>query len=101
MTFWLDVQLDPELAAWLGSRFKIIAKTTREIGLSDAEDEVVFHAGRRFGKIVIVSKDRDFVGLVQRHGPPPQVLWLHFPNLRTIRMQALLARTFADAVNSS
>jgi hypothetical protein len=31
MTFWLDGHLNPDLAAWLGSRFKVIAKSLREI----------------------------------------------------------------------
>jgi hypothetical protein len=48
MTFWLDAQLDPELAAWLGATFKVIAKTVREIGLRDATDEELFAAGGRF-----------------------------------------------------
>ena len=60
MTFWLDAQLDPALAAWLGSRFGVIAKALREVGLRDAEDEELFDAARRFGGIVIVTKDADF-----------------------------------------
>lgn len=36
MTFWLDAHLDPQLAAWLGATFKIIAKSLDEIGLREA-----------------------------------------------------------------
>jgi predicted nuclease of predicted toxin-antitoxin system len=98
VTFWIDAQLDPELAAWLGSRFGVIAKSIREIGLRDAEDVELFEAARRFDEIVIVSKDSDFSDLVTQRGKPPQVLWLRFPNRRTVQIQMLLANSFPHAL---
>lgn len=98
MTFWLDAHLSPDLAAWLGARFKVIAKALNEIGLRDAEDEAIHAAARRFGDIVIVTCDHDFVELVRRKGSPPQVLWLNVRNGPTIALQARLALTFAKAL---
>lgn len=98
MTFWLDAHLDPSLAAWLGSRFKVIAKPLREIGLRDATDVELFEAGRRFQEVVIVTKDSDFPDLVTRLGKPPQVLWLRFRNRPTVAIQILLDRTFPEAL---
>jgi predicted nuclease of predicted toxin-antitoxin system len=98
MTFWIDAQLDPTLAEWLGSRFGVIAKPLREIGLRDATDLELFEAGRRFSEIVIVSKDSDFADLVTQRGKPPQVLWLRIPNRSTIEMQLALAKAFPDAL---
>ena len=98
MTFWIDAQLDPSLAAWLGSRFRVIAKPLREIGLRDASDVELFEAGGRFHEIVIITKDRDFADLVTQRGKPPQVLWLRFGNRPTIDIQILLNRTFPEAL---
>ena len=98
MTFWLDAHLDPDLAAWLGTRFGVIAKPLREIGLRDADDDVLFDAGRRFADIVMMTKDADFAAISRRRGSPPQVLWLRCGNLSTIEMQALLSRRFPDAL---
>jgi len=98
VTFWLDDHLDPKLAAWLGSTFGIIAKTLTECGLHGAKDPVLYDAARRLGSIVMVTKDSDFVDLVQRKGHPPQVLWLNFPNMATIRIQVKLRATFPDAL---
>jgi predicted nuclease of predicted toxin-antitoxin system len=98
MTFWIDAQLDPVLAEWLGSQFKVVAKTVIELGLRDAADTVLFDAARRFSEIVIVSKDSDFADLVIQRGKPPQILWLRFGNRRTIHIQILLCRTFPDAL---
>lgn len=99
MTIWLDSHFDPELAAWLGSRFKVVAKSIREIGLTQAEDDALFAAARRFSGIVVLTKDYDFVELVQRLGSPPQVIWLRCPNMRTVRLQALLSGTFETALD--
>ncbi len=98
MTFWLDAHLDPELAPWLGATFKVIAKMTREVGLRDAKDEVLFDAARRLGGIVIVTKDIDLAERVLRLGPPPQILWLRFPNMATVKMRSLLSMTFPEAL---
>lgn len=67
-TFWLDAHLKPELAAWLGSRFKITVKPLREIGLREAHDDILIAAARRFGDIVISTKDARFVEKVRQSG---------------------------------
>ena len=98
MTFWLDAHLDPSLAAWLGSRFGIIAKALREIGLTDADDSVLIQAAQRFGSIVIITKDEDFARYAAQHGAPPQVIWLRCGNLATIELQAWLTTRFPGAL---
>lgn len=98
MTFWLDAHLDPALAPWLGSRFGIIVKTLREIGLRDADDPVLIRAAQRFGNIVIVTKDDDFARYVTQHGSPPQVIWLRCGNLTTIETQAWVSSRFRAAL---
>ena len=59
MKVWIDAQLSPELARWLG--------------LHDATDEANFDAARR-ANAVVMTKDRDFVQLLERAGPPPQLI---------------------------
>lgn len=70
MRFWLDAQLPPALAVWMSERFAMDVTALRELGLRDAEDIEIFDAARQEGT-VIVTKDRDFVELVQRKGMPP------------------------------
>lgn len=98
MTFWLDAHLDPELAPWMGARFGVNVKALRDIGLRDADDDVLFAAGKRFGPTVIVTKDADFAAMVRRLGAPPQVLWLTCGNLSTLELQVLLTRRFPEAL---
>jgi predicted nuclease of predicted toxin-antitoxin system len=98
VTFWLDAHLHPELAAWIGSRYKIIVKTLREIGLHDADDDVLFAAARRFGDIVAITKDSDFVEMVERLGTPPQIIWLTTGNSTKLELQAIIERSFEQAL---
>lgn len=91
MKFWLDAQLPPSLAIWLGERFKVDVSALRELGLRDASDVEIFQAARCNG-VVIVTKDRDFVELTQRLGVPPQILWLTCGNLTNRYLQQLLER---------
>lgn len=72
---WLDAHLSPRLAIWLKEEKGIHAEPLRNLGLRDAEDDVIFDQARR-EEVVVMTKDRDFVDLVVRHGPPPQVIWL-------------------------
>ena len=41
MMVWVDAQLSPGIARWLADTFGIEAKPVREVGLRDAEDEVI------------------------------------------------------------
>lgn len=96
MKFWLDAQLPPSSATWISGRFAVEATALRELGLRDASDIEIFQAAKHDG-LVVVTKDRDFVELVQRLGTPPQTLWLTCGNMTNRHLQHLLERTFAEA----
>jgi predicted nuclease of predicted toxin-antitoxin system len=70
MILWIDAQLSPALAHWLSDTFGVTAHAVRDLGLRDAKDLTIFHAAREAGA-VIMSKDSDFVLLLERFGPLP------------------------------
>ena len=43
---------------------------------------------------IIVSKDADFVQLLERHGSPPQVVWLTCGNTSNPRLREILVATW-------
>ena len=99
MKLWIDAQLSPALAPWIHAHFEgIEAVSVRELGLVDAEDAEIFEAARR-AQAVVMSKDGDFAHLVDRHGPPPQILWITCGNTSNARMRDILSGTFADALD--
>ncbi len=42
MKVWVDAQLSPALADWLTAQFDVEASAVRDLGLRDAEDELIF-----------------------------------------------------------
>ncbi|HEX7239894.1 MAG TPA: DUF5615 family PIN-like protein [Longimicrobiaceae bacterium] len=98
MILWVDAQLSPALAPWITDEFGIEAYSAQYLGLRDAEDPQIFLAARQAGAVVL-TKDNDFVLLLQQHGPPPQVLWVTLGNTSNARMKQVLLRTFRPALD--
>jgi predicted nuclease of predicted toxin-antitoxin system len=95
---WLDAQLPPALALWIEANFGFSCTAIRDLGLRDAEDRAIFDAARAGGDVVILSKDSDFLEMVLRLGPPPQLLWLTCGNVTNRRLKQLLTEVLPDAM---
>jgi predicted nuclease of predicted toxin-antitoxin system len=88
--------LSPALAPWLNDTFGVTAHAVRDLGLQDAKDLPIFHAAREAGA-AIMSKDSDFVLLLERFGPPPQILWVTCGNTSNARLREILLKGFPEA----
>jgi len=97
MTIWLDAQLSPQIARWISEHFGVDAVAVRDLGLRDAADREIFEAARR-PDVVVITKDVDFVHLVNSYGPPPQVLWLTCGNTSNTKLRLILEETLPDAL---
>jgi predicted nuclease of predicted toxin-antitoxin system len=93
---WIDAQLSPALARWMSETFGVTAHAVRDLGLRDAKDVPIFHAAREAGA-VIMSKDIDFVLLLERFGPPPQILWVTCGNTSNAWLRDVLRKSFPEA----
>lgn len=96
MIIWLDAQLPPSVAAWITATFGIEARAVRDLGLRDAQDSPIFEAARAAGAVVM-TKDRDFIEMLQRLGPPPKVLWVTCGNTSNARLREILRGAFPTA----
>jgi predicted nuclease of predicted toxin-antitoxin system len=98
VTLWLDAHLSPALARWIEASYpELTVLAVRDLGLREAEDADIFDAARR-ADAVVMTKDRDFVELLLRRGPPPKVLWVTAGNTSNAQMQHVLMRTLPDAL---
>ena len=86
---WLDNHLSPALADWISGTFSITCLQVRSLGLERAEDARIFGAARDAGAIVM-TKDADFVGLIERLGSPPAVILLTCGNTSDAHLRVLL-----------
>ncbi len=97
MLVWVDAQLSPALAPWLAQQYGVQAFSAAFLGLRDATDREIFQAARA-ARAVVVTKDRDFVQLLDDLGPPPQVIWLTLGNSSNARLRMVLTRAFEQAM---
>jgi predicted nuclease of predicted toxin-antitoxin system len=96
MTLWIDAQLSPALAHWIETTYGVAAIAIRDLGLRGATDIEIFQAARA-AEAVVMTKDSDFVELLDRLGPPPQVLWITCGNTSNARLRIILSTAFAVA----
>ena len=70
MKIWIDAQRSPALAAWINRTFEDIeAASVRAVDLRDALDHEIFRQARQ-REVVVMTKDSDFIKLVEEQGPP-------------------------------
>jgi predicted nuclease of predicted toxin-antitoxin system len=97
MTIWIDAHLSPGIAAWVTRTFGLNALALRDVGLRDAEDLDIFAAAKAQG-VILMTKDSDFVDLVERLGPPPQIIWLTCGNTSDARLREILNGSLLEAL---
>jgi predicted nuclease of predicted toxin-antitoxin system len=98
MRIWVDAQMSPAIATWISSNYAVTAVAIRDLGLRDAEDKEIFEAARQ-EKAVVITKDSDFVLLLDRLGPPPQVIWVTCGNTSNARLKEVLTNTLPKALD--
>jgi len=90
VAIWIDAQLPPSLAEFLRQSFGADARHVLELGLVSASDRTIFREARAANAIV-VTKDRDFVRMLDEQGPPPRVLWLTTGNISNAELCRAIA----------
>jgi predicted nuclease of predicted toxin-antitoxin system len=94
---WIDAQLSPAIARWIGDHLGLDAKAVRNLGLRDAEDKRIFDEARMANSVVL-TKDSDFVRLLERYGPPPKIILLTCGNTSNANLKVILDSTLRDAI---
>jgi predicted nuclease of predicted toxin-antitoxin system len=97
MILWVDAQLSPKLAPWLQLTFGVSALPVRDLGLLDGNDREIFLAARE-RQATIITKDSDFVGLLESLGPPPKIILLTCGNTSNAILRSVLAKSLPRAM---
>lgn len=84
----LDAHLPPSLAPWIISTFRLECFSANYLNLQNSEDNEIFMKARAINGIVI-TKDDDFVSLLNRKGSPPKVIWLTCGNTSKNRLKEI------------
>ena len=97
MKIWVNAQLPPAIANWIAKTFAVEAIAVRDLGLRDATDKEIFTAARD-AAVIVMTKDSDFVDLVNARGVPPQVIWVTCGNTSNARLREILSKTLPQAL---
>ena len=69
----------------------------RDLTLQRASDSEIFAAARA-ANVVVITKDVDFVDLLERHGAPPQVVLVTCGNTSNVRLRRLVQTAWPDVL---
>ncbi len=98
MRIWVDAQISPAIATWISNNHTVSAVAIRDLGLRDAKDKEIFEAARQ-ERAVVMTKDNDFVLLLDKLGAPPQVIWITCGNTSNARLKEILTNTLPKALD--
>jgi predicted nuclease of predicted toxin-antitoxin system len=94
VTVSLDNQLPPALAEWMRETCGVECLPVRDLRLQRASDREIFMAARQASAIVM-TKDADFIDLLEQHGPPPQIVLVSCGNTSNDRLRRLVSVAWA------
>jgi predicted nuclease of predicted toxin-antitoxin system len=90
----LKVLVDENLPVELGRSLGLDAVHATELGLRLTDDQI-WDEAKHLG-CVLVTKDADFFDRMALIGPPPQVIWARFGNMRRKDVVDLFIRDWPD-----
>jgi predicted nuclease of predicted toxin-antitoxin system len=97
ITLWIDAQISPVIAKWINENFSILSIPVRDLGFLKSPDLEIFNEAKR-QKVVLVTKDTDFIRLQEQYGVPPKILWVACGNTSNYNMKELLKKHLKQAV---
>jgi len=93
----VDAQLSPAIVAWINRTFDDIeAESVRSLGLRDATDVEIFEKAK-MEDVIVLSKDDDFIQLIEHRGTPPKLIWITCGNTSNAKMREILSKTLLKA----
>jgi len=94
----VDAQLSPHLAIWIQNTFSIEAYSVSFLNKKTASDEEIFSFAKEKSAIIL-TKDSDFVTLLERLGSPPKLIWITCGNTSNVKMKEILASKFYELMD--
>lgn len=99
MTIWTDAQISPSIAIWINKNFPDFnTSSLRSLGLEDANDYDIFRKARK-SNVILMSKDYDFVTLIESHGVPPKLIWITCGNTSNVKLCEIFNKYLIQAID--
>jgi predicted nuclease of predicted toxin-antitoxin system len=94
----VDTHISSAAAKWIFLELGHPACSVRGLGLRNAKDKDIFDAARQ-ANAVVLTKDSDFVEMVERLGPPPSAIGLTCGNTGNVALRGLLKTILSRAMD--
>ncbi|MBK8397746.1 MAG: DUF5615 family PIN-like protein [Leptospiraceae bacterium] len=101
MIIWVDAQLSPKIAKWITETFHIESHHVSNLNLTEASDREIFlkaKSNTSNDNICILTKDIDFVFLLDQYKSPPKIIWLTSGNASNEKIKATLSQSLLKAI---
>ncbi len=85
----LDAHIPPSLANWISETYNIETYSASFLKLQNADDLEIFEFAKQKNAIII-TKDDDFLILIEKFGSPPKIIWLTCGNTSKERLKNIL-----------
>jgi predicted nuclease of predicted toxin-antitoxin system len=99
MIIWIDAQLSPFISSWINANFpELDAKALFSMGLQNDNDYDIFRKARK-ANVIVMSKDYDFIKLIEIHGVPPKLIWITCGNTSNAHLCEILNTSLQQAID--
>ncbi len=68
---WLDNHISSVIAKWMRDETGWVVKSTYILQLHFKNDIQIYEEAKRYGKVILISKDSDLEEIINRLGTPP------------------------------
>jgi len=97
MKIWVDAHISPGIAAWINENFEHEAKSLSGLGLRHADDLEIFDRAKT-EDAVLITKDSDFIDILELKGSPPKVLLLRCGNTSNQKLREVFGAHLIEAI---
>ena len=96
---WLDMQISPIIAKWLGEYSGYIVKSSYSLKLNAISDKDIYYGTKANGNIILISKAIDFPALITRLGSPPKLIKINIGNCQNQVLWTFLKPNILKAID--
>jgi len=89
MILIIDTQLSPSLSLFLNKNFGVEAYSLQYLKMESSTNIEIYNFAHSKNAVVI-TKDEDFITLLDRFGSPPKIIWITIGNTSNQNMRTVL-----------
>ena len=98
MTLYVDANLPPSIAPWLKENFSINSFSFDHMGWRFSEDHEIFRLLQKISDSIVLTKDEDFVSLLEAYQAPPKIIWITVGNTSNQNLRSIFSKQLNEAV---